>query len=510
MRSWGFLVAAVLIGCGGGSSSTPASDAGADAAETAVPAGPVVIEAGGVVEVPVTDGSARLRIGATGSEKYVVVVGSTRWDKGTTSFPWSVALDPIEGDTPSTAVDGCSLSSDGWKSAPPPTESAPSGTAPAVGTKRSLTIGGETIDAQVVATSKTAVVWADTTAAHPANLDPAFVSAFLADFDAVIVPRERQVWGVESDLDHDGHIGLVFSSLTYSTGVAFFDGCDLKGDMAGCPGGNAGEFLYLTPPDAIDPPYNTPTAMKEILAHEMGHLVEFNRKVLRNGLAKIPDSAYMEEGIGALAQDVIGWQAGNFYVTQAGLQQLDTFSLGDTLRDGAVYDMKRDGPMRGGSYLFARFLYDRGGGDVAGADGSVKGGGPALYRALLDSKESVTTALSTLTSAKIEDVAMDFFTALAMSDRDHATGGGVAPKNGCFAYLPQVNDPITMKPRGADLWGTFHGMNMGGPKMQKSQSGTLRMGGVVLVPVNASGGELDVTVTVDAGAVPRVRIGRIL
>lgn len=517
MRRALFLLAPTLAltvaSCGGKQNPAAATvtDAGADAA----PVGPLALAAGEAAEVPVgDDGVARIRLGApAGNEKFIVVLGSTKLDKITGSYPYTLALDPIdpaEHETPAQKLDGCAISATEWSKAPLTADPTPSGTPAAVGDKRKLETGGETIDAEVIAVSKTAVVWADVTPAHPAKLDKAFLDAFLADWDTIILPRERAVFGMESDLDGDGHIGLVFSPLTYSSAVAYFSGCDLKA-LSGCAPGNKGEFLYLTPPDVIAPPYNTPAAMKEILAHETGHLMHFNRKVVRNGLTDWSDSGYMAEGLGALAQDVIGFQAGNLYVTKAGLDQLDSFSLADVFKDRANYDSKRDGSMRGGAYLFARWLYDRGGGDLAAKDGAIENkGGPALMRALLDSKDSVTAALTTVGKAKAGDVAMDFYTALAMSNRE--TAGGVAPKNPCFAYLPTVSDPVTDKQRGADVFAVFHGQKMLGPKVQSiaAPSGTLRVGGVELFSLDAkAAGELDLTVSTDVTAGPRLRVARI-
>lgn len=352
-------------------------------------------------------------------------------------------------------------------------------------------------------------MWKDVTPAHPATLDDAFVSQFLTDFEDLILPRERAVFGVESDLDGDGHVSLVFTPLTYETAVAFFTGCDLV-KSAGCPTSNAGEYLYLTPPNAIAPPYNTPNAIKEILTHELSHLVHFNRKVLRNRATEWMDSGYMIEGVGAFAQDAIGPQAGNLYVTQAGLAGIAQFSLGDVLLDGTPYDKSRDGVMRGGSYLFVRWLYDRAGGDTAKPDGTIEGrGGPAFLRAVLDAPESVSKALPTVTKASQADLAIDFYTALAMSNRDEA--GGAAPTNPCFSFLPIETDPVTQRQRGADPFGEFHGMKMGGPALTKEKSGKLYAGGVTYVTVASPAGSstLDLGVTVDAKAQPRVRVGRV-
>jgi hypothetical protein len=108
------------------------------------------------------------------------------------------------------------------------------------------------------------------------------------------------------------------------------------------------------------------------------------------------------------------------------------------------------------------------------------------------------------------DAEMDFYTTLAMSNREDA--GGVAPKNACFAYLPTVKDPLTTDQRGANLYASFHGQKMVGPKVQSAAAadGKLRVGGVELLSLNASAaGELDLSLTVDAAALPRVRVARV-
>jgi hypothetical protein len=454
-----------------------------------------------------------------GDEQLLVVIASTTLDPAGDALAWS--LEPAGATTTAHAAPSlatrCSLAAEAWRSLPVAREAPPSGAAVKQGATRTLHApsakgGVEDIQVTAIAIGKHAVVWADTTPAHPAVLDAAFVSKFLSDFDDTILPRGRSVFGVESDLDGDGHIGLVFTPLTRQGGrgtVAFFDGCDLA-KWHDCSTSNAGEYLWLTPPNAIDPPYNTPNAMKEILAHELAHLIHFNRKVLRNKQGSWPDSEYLIEGVGGLAQDVTGLQAGNLYVTKAGLEGIARFSLAEVLVDGAPHDKSRDGVMRGGSYLFMRWLYDRAGSDVAKADGTIEGrGGPALLRALLDAPGSVANALPGATRSAVGDLAVDFYTTLAMSNREEA--GGVAPTNPCFSYLATQVDPVTNKQRGADGFAKFHGAQLKGPATTDARSGTLRAGGVVFVTVAAKPGapSLDLTVTVDAKAASRVRVGRL-
>ena len=500
-----------IAGCGN-TGTMPIDTPDSGAADLA--GGPLVIAPGDVVELSVADGIAGARIATpAGDERYLLVLASMTLDTGGDIFDYQITTDaaPANAGTP-VRVTGCSIDSAPWRAAQLPVEQPPAGAAPRPGDTRQLTIGvnggKQVIDAQVAAVGKRAVVWVDVTPGHPANLDMAVIMDFLTDFDELILPRERTLFGVESDLDGDGRIGLVFTSLTYKTAVAFFTGCDLAA-IPGCYKGNGGEFLYLTPPAAIPPPYNTPSAIKETLSHELGHLIHFNRKVLRNQVTQWDDSSYMIEGFGAFTQDASGYQAGNLYVTMAGLDGIDDFTLGHVLVDNTPYDRTRDGVLRGGAYLFVRWLYDRGGGDMANADGSIGNqGGPALLRALLDDKASVATAIGTVAKAKEEDVAMDYFTTLAASNREQA--GGTQAQNPCFRYLPAVNDPKTTRQRGADMFTSFHGMKMSGPLLQTAAGadGQLLAGGVEYIELVASGAELDVTVTVMGAANVRVRVIR--
>lgn len=484
---------------------------------SAIAAKPTELRPGEVAELAVVDGIAGGTFtvagpaGASGPASYVVIVASTKYEATTTPLAWSLDTTTAPTSASVRPVVDCSLDSDRWAATSVPEEPAPTGTAAKVGTTKTLhawTPSGYTdIEVKAVAAGDKAVVWADITPAHPATLDASFATQFLSDFEQTILPRSRSVFGVESDLDGDGHIALVFTPLTRQTSVAFFAGCDLvKWDD--CPVTNAGEYLWLSPPNAIDPPYNTPNAIKEILSHELAHLIHFNRKVLRNHLTSWLDSGYMDEGVGGFAQDAIGPQAGNLYVAMAGLQGISDFSLADTLVDGTHYDKSRDGALRGGSYLFVRWLYDRAGGDIALSDGAIAGrGGPALLRALLDAPTSVAKALPTTTHSSLADLGMDFYTALAMSNREEA--GGVAPASSCFAYRPTQVDPITGKQRGANLFARFHGSQMPGVAMTDARSGTLRLGGATFITLSPTAGQLPLTVRVDPTAAPRVRVARI-
>jgi hypothetical protein len=363
------------------------------AAPLATPAAaqrPAQLARGDVADVAVSDGRAAARLMApSGEERFLLVIGSTRLVPDPGSYAYRVAGGAPRPTAVSAARRTCSLgpaeAGADRPAVPPDVPRARAGSAPAVGATRTFqlrTRGGAStaVPTRAVAVGESSVVWADASKDHPAVLDAAFAAEFLADFEKLILPRARAVFGAESDVDGDGRIALFFTPLTAEAAVAFFSGCDLAPEGA-CPNSNRAEVLYLTPPNAIRPPYNTPRAVKEILAHELEHLIHHNRKVVKNRSREDRDSAYMLEGFGALAQDVVGFQAGNLYVTKAGLDDIDDFSLGAVVSEDGEYDKARDGALRGGAYLFVRWLYDRAGGDRVSPEGDIEDrGGPTLVR----------------------------------------------------------------------------------------------------------------------------------
>lgn len=478
-------------------------------------AAPLQLAAGEVAELQVaSDGSVLGHLATPGgSERFVLILASTRFDAGSAPRPYTLHSRVVAAAPSSAAesplVSGCSISSEPFAgstlaSEPPPIANR---TAAVEGATRTLNVPTraepQSITAKAISVGEQAVIWADTT--HPTTLDQTFVLQFRDDFERVILPRARQVFGTEPDLDGDGRIQLVFTRLTRERGVAFFSACDLAERLEGCHGSNRGEYLYLTPPDAIERPYNTPNAIKEILAHEVAHLLHFQRKVLRNRLRGWNDGVYMSEGVGALAQDVTGYQSGNLYVTRAALAGIDQFSLAD-LASGSPPDRAREGVLRGGAYLFVRYLYDRAGGDRAGGVALDNLGGPTLLRALLDAPESIDDALPRITASDAATLALDFYTALALSNREPQ------PANACFSYLPTSADPITQKQRGANLYARFHGTQLEGPKVTAAASSDrqLRNGGVDYLELQTTtpNSAIALQLRVHPESAARVRIAR--
>jgi hypothetical protein len=105
---------------------------------------------------------------------------------------------------------------------------------------------------------------------------------------------------------------------------------------------------------------------------------------------------------------------------------------------------------------------------------------------------------------------MDFYTALAVSNRDAA--GLAAPTNGCFSYLPTRQDPVTTKQRGTSLFAQFHGQGMAGPHVAPAAEADAELlpGGVEYLSLDAVPGraELSFGLRVDPQVLPRVRVAR--
>src|SRR5205085_89880 len=95
------------------------------------------------------------------------------------SYDYALRFDAGTPETGSKRVDGCALGVEPWRSTVVPTEAAPTGTAVAPGAMRMLKVptatGFEAVPVQAISVGSVAVVWADVSATHPANLDPVFV-----------------------------------------------------------------------------------------------------------------------------------------------------------------------------------------------------------------------------------------------------------------------------------------------------------------------------------------------
>lgn len=378
---------------------------------------------------------------------------------------------------------------------------------PQKGDIRNFNISNTTIKAEAVHVDGVSVFWLDKSTMPLATIAAKDLQDLADGFTKTIVPRERIYFGKESDLDSDGHISVLLSPLVANTATAYFSPCDLVDPklVPLCANGNKMEMLYLSPPSSLKPPYNTASALLETVAHELQHLIYFNRKYLRNNLTTAKENPYITEGLSALAQDLSGYQAGNLYVVMATLKDTGLLSVPNLTTDAikSYVSGSADGIMRGGGYLLLRYLFDRAGGDEMDKAGlPVDKGGIAWLRQYMDSKDLNDANFTGSTKLKLDELGVQFWTAMAVSNR----GTDSAPINTDprLNFRPTTTDPITKRQRGCDLFASFHGFKLIGPNTQTftSADGKLRAGGaeLLLLPPPMSGDQLTFKVVTPAAA----------
>ncbi|MFH1807452.1 MAG: hypothetical protein ABIJ09_01810 [Pseudomonadota bacterium] len=390
-----------------------------------------------------------------------------------------------------------------------------------VGDTRTFSVynGSSTITITAEATRVTArfVVWEDKTTANPfGSIDMAKVDSVIQKLEAVVVPREEQIFGAISDVDSDGKLALLLSYTVNQYGArAYVSPCDI-GALQGCGGGgNGGEIIYFNIPDPTDMA-SSANGLTETVAHELSHLIYSYHKLILNGVSADGENIYLTEGLAALAQDLTGYNNGNQFVWAAAIDMADYYggddnysaqalSINDMFRGSTYYNADRDGALRGGSYLFLRFVFEQMGGMQVDSSGTLTdGGGIAWIQDLYDAPEQGVEALEQTTGRALWDLALDWYTAIA------ATGRGVSV-DPSMVYAERFVDPITTYSYGVDPFAALpHGVyTLHGPPVQAwdEPDGEIRAGGVEYLRIEAKPGEL--RLPVGGEALARARILRL-
>lgn len=374
-----------------------------------------------------------------------------------------------------------------------------------------------TVEAEATHVTDELVIWNDLTTVNPLGDIPSeTLDEVVQKYEDLVLPRTRQVFGEESDVDASGKIDALISFTVNEYGpVAYVTWCDL-GDLKGCGGrSNGGETVYMGIPDP-ESDYASPNAIVEIWAHETNHLVYAWNKYLENDQAQAEENIYLTEGMSELAQDLTGFNNGNQYIWASAIDMREFYgdedfstqglSINDFLRGDSGYSAKRDGPLRGGGYLFLRYLFEQAGGMEVGADGTLTdAGGMAFLHEWFAAPELGPECVEVLTGRPVEDVAFDWYTAIGVTGR----GVNDDPR---YNYQERVQDPITKFEFGVDPFAVVHGwLTLTGPPIQPlaEADGKLRAGGVEYLEVIVTEAGQTVDIPVDADALPRARAFRV-
>jgi hypothetical protein len=469
--------------------------------DTAV-AGIADLEVGGVADMVTEGGEVRTEIVQPGT--YIVVLTSADTAQGTEHGYGAAA-------TRARVV------------TPPDPRPIPAGQHPILRTEEGDTASFEVyngtryvdIEAEAIQVTDELVVWEDrTTENEYGSVDEEMMAEVIENLERIVLPRERTLFGDESDVDHDGKLWVLMSYTVNQYGAqAYVSWCDI-GVTDGCYGyGHDHEIVYLGYSDPDDSRASA-DGITETVAHELAHLVYAHHKVLLNGQTGLDENIYVTEGTSALAQDLTGYNNGNQYVWAAALDMSETYgsddysvqalSLNDLFRGDGYYDEARDGALRGGAYLFLRYLFEQQGGMEVYGDGTFLDlGGIGWTRSFFSVPETGVDAVEATTGADFQDLALDFWTALVVSGR------GINDEP-AYNLQERFEDPLTGYSYGVDPYANIHGwLQLTGPQVQPMDEadGSLRAGGVEYLEVTLEPGVLSIPVA--EAALARARVFRI-
>ena len=371
------------------------------------------------------------------------------------------------------------------------------------------------IEAEAIQVTDELVVWEDrTTDNEYGSVDEDMMADVIDQLEQIVLPRERQLFGEESDVDEDGKLWVLMTYTVNMYGAqAYVTWCDI-GVTEGCYGyGHGHEIVYMGYNDPDDSRASA-DGITETVAHELAHLIYAYHKVLLNGLSGVDENIYITEGTSAMAQDLTGYNNGNQYVWATALDMSETYgsddytiqavSLNDLFRGSGYYDNARDGALRGGAYLFLRYLFEQAGGMTVASDGAfTDDGGIAWIKEFFSVPETGVASVEATTGADFGDLALDFFTALVVSGR----GLNDDP---VYNFQERVEDPLTGYAYGVDPYANIHGwLQLTGPVVQPwdEADGSLRAGGVEYLQVSAEAGVLSLPVS--EAALARARVFRV-
>ncbi|RMF88529.1 MAG: hypothetical protein D6736_10310 [Nitrospinota bacterium] len=345
------------------------------------------------------------------------------------------------------------------------------------------------------------------------------IEQMVEDFETIIHPRSEQLFGEESDVNNDGRITILVTSLLNGTGVAgFFLPSDLFLRDTDNPFSNEQEILYVALPSS-----SLPLGLIEAtMAHEFQHLINFQQKVLRRidqGLPNPPsEDLWLNEALSHLAEDLTGFSEDGddlVNIVEDYLEQVEFFSLADNDAFGGSDTLQR----RGAGYLFLRYLFEQAGGATYSSTdpaGITDRGGITFLRQLESSShigiDNIRTALRTVTNPfqQASDPFQQAFAHWAVALFMDGTRLNTDPR---FHFQAPEFDQITGQRRGIDLRGTREGrsglVTLRGPHLQffNSHREAVQSTGVAYILFQASPqGEDTTTITLRGNAESRLQL----
>ncbi|HVX41746.1 MAG TPA: Ig-like domain-containing protein [Gemmatimonadaceae bacterium] len=179
----------------------------------------------------------------------------------------------------------------------------------------------DTRGARVLAVGERAIIVADT--ANPSGgFTPAEASAFAAQFDTLIDPLDRQLFGDPSDIDGNGRVLIIMTRDVNAISIGDPNGMVLgetnprdlfpRGGSSGCPASNQAETFAVVAPDSLGTVSGGPVTksrlaaeLPSVLAHEYQHLISLGRRMYVTHAANAFQDLWLGEGLSHIAQEAL-------------------------------------------------------------------------------------------------------------------------------------------------------------------------------------------------------------
>lgn len=258
-----------------------------------------------------------------------------------------------------------------------------------------------------------------------------------AEFDQIIYPADTVHFGQPSDIDHNGHVFLLFTpqvnAATKRGSNSILEGFFFVGDLfatSSCAESNESELFYLLTPDPtgkFSDARSTSSVRQDIrgtIAHEFQHMINAGVRISTNA----PDEAtWLNEGLSHFAEELVGRAEDNFTDTQkltisdvADFPSLDNFDafFGQNmarlrefmLKPGALGATSGHADtslaVRGAAWSLLRYS----------ADQYAKGNVAAFTRALVAGPDTGVANLVARTGTSFDSVSAGWLPALYTSD----------------------------------------------------------------------------------------------
>ncbi len=209
-------------------------------------------------------------------------------------------------------------------------------------------------------TSDEIKVYVDKT--NESNISDNEIAQVVHDFEEIALPRERNLFGQEGDINSDGHITILMTCTVnrMATGGGIVTGFFFPGDMyqrsTVNPASNAQEIFYTLVPDPegncgakVTNDFAVNNIIPGVLAHEYQHMTSFYQHVFKSkGTTEEP---WLNECLSHLSEDLTGFG-------QENPSRVKLF-FSQPSQTAVVSPSAPTLAERGACYSFLRYLYEQ-------------------------------------------------------------------------------------------------------------------------------------------------------